>query len=70
MRDNITKLFDNQEDLEQMGSKSNDLRTTAEQFQLSSARIEKLARQRRVRAYMMIFIMVSVFLLMMYYSLS
>ena len=53
-----------------MGSKSEGLKMTAEQFQIQSARLEKIARQRRVRAYMMIFVMVSVFLLMMYYALS
>ena len=70
MRDNISKLFDNQTDLESMGSKSEGLRDTASQFQLSSARLEKIARQRRTRAYMMIFAMVSVFLLMMYYLMA
>ena len=44
MRSNLNKLFENQDQLNEMDSRSGDLRESASQFQLSSARLEKIAR--------------------------
>ena len=49
-----------------MEEKSDKLRSTAETFQLSATRLEKIARHRRYRAYIIIVAMFLSFLLLLY----
>lgn len=66
MRSNLAKVFENEAELDAMEDRSGTIRSTAEKFQLSSARLEKIARQRRYRAYMILFAMVASFCFLMY----
>ena len=66
MRSNLEKVFENEAELDAMEDRSGTIRSTAEAFQVSSTRLEKIARQRRYRAYMILFAMVSSFLFLMY----
>ena len=59
-------MFENEAELNMMEDKSNRIRSTAETFQLSATRLEKIARHRRYRAYLIIAAMVLSFLLMLY----
>ena len=63
-------MFENQDELNQMDERSGAIRSTAEQFQLSSARLEKIARQRRMRAYLVLAAMIVSFLVLLYLILS
>ena len=49
-----------------MEEKSDSLATTAESFQLGATRLEKIHRNRRMRAYMIIAAMILSFLLVLY----
>ena len=49
-----------------MEEKSDKIRTSAESFQVSATRLEKIARHRRYRAYLIIFAMLLSFCLLMY----
>ena len=44
MRSNLNRMFENQSELDQMGEKSDHLRRTAETFNNSASRLEKIAR--------------------------
>lgn len=49
-----------------MEEKSDSLRATSESFQLGATRLEKIHRNRRMRAYMIIVAMILSFLLVLY----
>ena len=49
-----------------MEGKADKIRTTAESFQVSATRLEKIARHRRYRAYLIIVAMLLSFCLLMY----
>ena len=49
-----------------MEVKADKISTTAESFQVSATRLEKIARHRRMRAYLIIFAMLLSFCLLMY----
>ena len=66
MRGNLNRMFENQNELEQMEEKSDKIRNSAESFQVSATRLEKIARHRRYRAYLIIFAMLLSFCLLMY----
>ena len=66
MRGNLNRMFENQNELDQMEEKSDKIRTSAESFQVSATRLEKIARHRRYRAYLIIFAMLLSFCLLMY----
>lgn len=66
MRGNLNRMFENQNDLEAMEEKSDKIRNSAESFQVSATRLEKIARHRRYRAYLIIFAMLLSFCLLMY----
>ena len=66
MRGNINRMFENQNDLEVMEGKSDRIRSAAESFQLSATRLEKIARHRRYRAYLIMAAMILSFLLLLY----
>lgn len=70
MRNNLNKMFENQNELDSMDEKSGRIRSTAETFQLNSARLEKIARQRRMRAYIILVAMILSFLLLLYLIIS
>ena len=66
MRGNLNRLFENQTEVSMMEQKSDHIRSESEKFQLSAARLEKIARNRRYRAYLIIAAMVISFLLLIY----
>ena len=66
MRGNLNRMFENQDELHQLEEKGDSLRTTAESFQLGATRLEKIARERRWRAMMIIAAMLLSFCLLMY----
>ena len=49
-----------------MEGKSDNIRSAAESFQLSATRLEKIARHRRYRAYLIMAAMILSFLLLLY----
>ena len=44
MRSNLEKVFENEAELDAMEDRSGTIRSTAEAFQVSSTRLEKIAR--------------------------
>ena len=66
MRGNLNRMFENSNELGDMEEKSDKIRTTAESFQVSATRLEKIARHRRYRAYIIIVAMLLSFCLLMY----
>ena len=66
MRGNLNRMFENQNELDDMEVKADKIHTTAESFQVSATRLEKIARHRRMRAYLIIFAMLLSFCLLMY----
>ena len=66
MRNNMTKFFSNQADLEQMDVKSSNLKQSTETFASQSWRLEREARARRNRMYLLIATIVTVFLFLIY----
>jgi len=59
-------MFENQSEVSMMEEKSDRIRSAAETFQLSATRLEKIARNRRYRAYLIMIAMVLSFLLLLY----
>ena len=66
MRGNLNRMFENENEINMMEGKSDRIRSTAENFQLSATRLEKIARQRRYRAYSIIAAMLISFFLLLY----
>lgn len=66
MRQNVNKMFENQNEVNMMEEKSDRIRAASESFQMSATRLEKIARHRRYRAYLIIAAMVMSFLLLLY----
>ena len=70
MRGNLNRMFENQSELDRMGDKSDNLRRSAETFNNSASRLEKQARQRRQRAYMIICAMILSSCVILYMAIS
>ena len=66
MRGNLNKMFENQNELNLMDEKSDRIRSTAESFQMSATRLEKITRHRRYRAYVIIAAMILSFFFVLY----
>jgi type IV secretory pathway component VirB8 len=59
-------MFENQNELNSMEEKSDRIRSTAESFQMSATRLEKITRNRRWRAYIIIAAMLLSFFFVLY----
>ena len=66
MRGNLNRMFENQNEVNMMEEKSDRIRNTAESFQMSATRLEKITRHRRYRAYVIIAAMVMSFIFVLY----
>ena len=67
MRNNITKIFENQEDLNEMDTKSGDIRDSANQFRLSSQRLEQQSKAKKLKMIMMAVAAIIVLFLVIYF---
>lgn len=66
MRQNVNKMFENQSEVNMMEEKSDRILSASESFQMSATRLEKIARNRRYRAYLIMVAMILSFLLLVY----
>lgn len=66
MRNNLSRMFDNRQVLDEMDIRADGIKMSALEFNQGASRLEKMARARRMRMYLLLAAMIAGFVLFVY----
>lgn len=67
MKQNIGKIFENRQELDDIEGKSSNLRDTANRFKMNSAKLERQTRCRNLQMKIMLGVFIAVSIVIIYY---
>lgn len=69
MKDNVSKIFANQRELDDIEGKSSNIRDTASRFRMQSQKLEKMTRMKNLKMKLAMALVAFIVLALIYYTL-